>query len=79
MTTEIQLANDVNKIFRRSVPCHMLRHPSDLVVPVPLWIKCGPGCIFLSRVKTEKVEKSPGGKMIKFPSSNNANLSEGNV
>ena len=38
-----------------------------------------PDSIFLSRVKTEKVEKSPGGKMIKFPSSNNANLSEGNV
>ena len=32
-----------------------------------------------SRDKTEKVEHSPDGKVIKFPPCNNTNLSEGNV
>ena len=34
-----------------------------------------PACFFLSRDKTEKVEDSPDGKVIKFPPYNNANLS----
>ena len=37
----------------------------------------GPGGFFLSRVKTEKVEKSPDGKLIKIPPCMNANLTEG--